>query len=62
MHVPEMPEKEMTNGFVLQGPTEKEFPELTVKVGLKLENLYKLKKIHGQHLITVCSVYMRHKP
>ena len=42
MHVPEMPEKEMTNGFVLQGPTEKEFSELTVKVGLKLENLYKL--------------------
>ena len=53
MHIsPEMPEKEVTNGFVLQGPTEKEFPELTVEVGLKLEHLYQLKKIHRQHLIT----------
>ena len=58
MHIPEMPEKEMANGFVLQGPTEKELPELTIKVGLKLEHLYKLKEIHGQHLITAVYVYM----
>ena len=52
-----MPEKEMTNGFILQGPTEKEFPELTIKVSLKLEHLYQLKEIHRQHLIT--AVYMQ---
>ena len=51
-HVPEMPEEEMADSFVLQGSTEKEFSKLTVKVGLKLEHLYQLKKIHGQHLIT----------
>ena len=60
MHIPEMPEKEMANGFILQGPTEKEFPELTIKVGLKLEHLYQLKKIHRQHLITVGYVHCMH--
>ena len=48
----------MADGFVLQGPTEEEFPELTVEVGLKLEHLYQLKKIHRQHLITAVYTYM----
>ena len=41
--VPEMPEKEMADGLILQGSTEKEFSKLTIKIGLKLEYLYQLK-------------------
>lgn len=41
--VPEMPEKEMADGLILQGSTEKEFSKLTIKVGLKFEYLYQLK-------------------
>ena len=55
--VPEMPEKEMADGLILQGSTEKEFPELAIKVGLKLEHLHQLKQIHRQHLITAVQVH-----
>lgn len=49
-----MPEKEVSDGFVLKGSSEKDFPELTVEVGLKLEYLHQLQKVHQQHLITAC--------
>ena len=47
-----MPEEEVTDGLILECFTEKELAQLAVKVGLKLEHLHKLKKIHQQLLIT----------
>ena len=52
IYIPQMPEKEMANRLVLECFAKKEFPKLTVKVGLKLEHLYQLEQVHQQHLIT----------
>lgn len=45
VHVPEVPKQEVSDLAVSQGPTQQEFGQLAVQVGLILEHLHQLQKV-----------------
>lgn len=45
VQVPEVPEEEVANLAIGQGPVQQEFGQLAVQVGLVLEYLYQLQQV-----------------
>lgn len=53
VQVPEVPEEEMANLAVSQGPVQQEFGQLAVEVGFVLEHLHQLQKVLENLIVPV---------